>query len=156
MFRTLLFLCLLFLSVQPAWGSPSLNLIEDWEKQAVAIQDRALALTLPDPHSGERPASPAEVREKLAGCQAEIDRLLNMAWREVSGNMKAADEKLAKLLLDDQRAWLKFAESFCEKAQDHFGAGGTMYLTRAMYAKLNLWAERISYLNLINRSLTFE
>lgn len=156
MFRTILSVCLLFVLVLPAWGKSTSNPLPDYEKQALTIWERAATLEeTPSPSTGLA-RSPAEIREELAQYQAEVDVLLNKAWREVSANMKKADATLAGLLLSEQRAWLKFAESFCDKAQDHFGEGGTMYLTIAMYAKLNLWVERISYFRIINRQLVVE
>lgn len=87
---------------------------------------------------------------------AKVDILLNEAYKETMRNMKDKNPQLAELLLKDQRAWLKFVESFCEQAQDGFGEGGTMYINMALAAKLRFFVERISYLRIINRNIVGE
>ncbi len=121
----------------------------EYERQALAIREKAYALD-------EGTLSPVEVREALETFQKQVDVLLNKAYRDVLLNLKKTDPQLATLFQNEQRAWLKFVESFCSKAQEHFGEGGTMYLTSAMYTKLNFWVEQISWFRIINRSLVFE
>lgn len=143
--RTLLFLCLLCIFATSAWGNP----LPQYEQQARDIWQQAESL---DPSV----LDPVQLRSSLDAYQEQADALLNKAYRAVLTNLQQADANLASLFQQEQRAWLKFTENFCLKAQDNFGDGGTMYLTMAAYTKLRLWVERISWFRILNRSLALE
>lgn len=140
-----LLLLLLFSSTAFAEERHSLS---EMEKKAVALMEDTFKA------SEEAKISMGRVgaMEVLENGLAEIDILLNAAYRETMRNLKNRDPHLAELLLKDQRAWLKFVESFCDRVQSGFGEGGTMYINMGLAAKLRFFVQRIGYLRAINRN----
>ncbi len=141
---TVFLLLLLFSSAAFAEERHSLS---EMEKKAVALMKDTFKAS----EEAEISMGRAGAMEVLENGLAEADLLLNAAYRETMRNLKNRDPHLAELLLKDQRAWLRFVESFCERAQSGFGEGGTMYINMGLAAKLRFFVQRIGYLRVINR-----
>ena len=118
---TVFLLLLLFSSAAFAEERHSLS---EMEKKAVALMKDTFKAS----EEAEISMGRAGAMEVLENGLAEADLLLNAAYRETMRNLKNRDPHLAELLLKDQRAWLRFVESFCERAQSGFNEGGTMYI----------------------------
>lgn len=142
---TVFLLLLLFSSAAFAEERHSLS---EMEKKAVALMKDTFKAS----EEVEISMGRAGAMEVLENGLAEADVLLNAAYRETMRNLKNRDPHLAELLLKDQRAWLRFVESFCERAQSGFGEGGTMYINMGLAAKLRFFVQRIGYLRVINRN----
>lgn len=140
---TVFLLLLLFSSAAFAEERHSLS---EMEKKAVALMKDTFKAS----EEAEISMGRAGAMEVLENGLAEADVLLNAAYRETMRNLKNRDPHLAELLLKDQRAWLRFVESFCERAQSGFGEGGTMYINMGLAAKLRFFVQRIGYLHVIN------
>ncbi|MBR3881058.1 MAG: DUF1311 domain-containing protein [Mailhella sp.] len=93
--------------------------------------------------------TPAELTQILDQYYKKLDTLLNQTWKETRSYLKNADPQLFEQLLADQRAWLKFAESFGTAVYGGFGSGGSMYRSMGIEASMSLWAQRIKYLDTI-------
>lgn len=142
---TVFLLLLLFSSAAFAEERHSLS---EMEKKAVALMKDTFKAS----EEAEISMGRAGAMEVLENGLAEADLLLNAAYRETMRNLKNRDPHLAELLLKDQRAWLKFVESFCDCVQSGFGEGGTMYINMGLAAKLRFFVQRIGYLHVINRN----
>ncbi len=81
----------------------------------------------------------------LTICHADVDELLNKAYKETLAKLKEKAPKLVKKFQTDQRAWIDFVESFEDEASTNFGGGGTMYEHMAIDGKIILWIQRIAY-----------
>ena len=79
----------------------------------------------------------------------EMHRFRTLAQDLLTAYLKNADPALFEQLLADQRAWLKFADSFSTAVYTGFGSGGSMYRSMGMDAKMSLWAQRIKYLDTV-------
>ena len=145
--RVLFFFLALSLLLPAAAGADD-NPLPGYESQSRAIQKECFA--------GWEVLSPMEARERLEKGLAEVDRLLNAAYKETMKNCRAKEPALEKLLRQDQRAWLKFVSEYVQEAALGFGEGGTVYLNMASSLKLSLWTERIAYLRIVNRGLAEE
>ncbi len=141
-----LFLALSLLLPAAAWAGD--NPLPGYESQARAIQKECFA--------GLETLAPVDARGRLEKSIAEVDRLLNAAYKETMKNCRAKEPALEKLLRQDQRAWLKFVSEYVQEASWGFGEGGTVYLNMASSLKLSLWTERIAYLRIVNRGLAEE
>lgn len=128
------------------------NPLPKMEKEAISLMEKTFEASEEAEITSGRAAGMAALEEGFE----KIDTLLNAAYKETMRNVKDKDLQLAELLLKDQRAWLKFVESFCDQAQSGFGEGGTMYINMALSAKLHFFTQRISYLRIINRSTVGE
>ena len=93
--------------------------------------------------------TPMELTGILDRSFQKLDKLLNETWKETRRFLNNADPELFDQLLADQRAWLKFAESFSSAVYSGFGGGGSMYRSMGMDAKMSLWLQRIKYLDTV-------
>ena len=100
-------------------------------------------------YESDKYRTPTELTEILDKSFKKLDALLNKTWKETRRYLKNADPKLFDQLLADQRAWLKFAESFSTAVYTGFGGGGSMYRSMGMDAQMSLWAQRIKYLDTV-------
>ncbi|WP_458400972.1 lysozyme inhibitor LprI family protein [Mailhella sp.] len=138
------------LALSLCFAAPALPaLAEDapsYAEQADRIYDECVKKTY---GNSEKYLTPTELTEILDKYYKKLDKLLNETWKETRRFLKNADPALFEQLLADQRAWLKFADSFSTAVYTGFGSGGSMYRSMGMDAKMSLWAQRIKYLDTV-------
>ena len=122
---------------KPSYSEQADRIYQDCVKKAYGNSDKYL--------------TPTEQTEIIDKSYKELDKLLNVTWKETRRFLKNADPALFDQLLADQRAWLKFADNFSTAVYGGFGGGGSMYRSMGMDAQMELWVLRIKYLDTILR-----
>ncbi len=89
-------------------------------------------------------------------CHADVDELLNKAYKETLAKLKEKAPDLVKKFQTDQRAWIDFVESFQMEASTNFGGGGTMYKHISIDGKIILLIQRIAYFKQLSAQMSDE
>lgn len=138
----------LVLALSLCFAAPAVPALADapsYSEQAERILNEGFKAA----YEGGQYRTPTELTEILSKHFKKLDALLNKTWKETRRYLKDADPRLFDQLLAEQRAWLKFADSFCTGVYTGFGSGGSMYRSMAMDARMGLWAQRIKYLDTV-------
>ena len=137
------------LALSLCFAAPALPALAEDAPSYAEQAERILNEGFKQAYEGDQYRTPVELTEILSKHFKKLDALLNKTWKETRSYLKNADPALFEQLLADQRAWLKFADSFCTGVYTGFGSGGSMYRSMAMDARMGLWAQRIKYLDTV-------
>ena len=137
------------LALSLCFAAPALPALAEDAPSYAEQAERILNEGFKQAYEGDQYRTPVELTEILDKSFKKLDALLNKTWKETRSYLKNADQILFEQLLADQRAWLKFAESFSTAVYTGFGSGGSMYRSMGMDAKMSLWAQRIKYLDTV-------
>ncbi|MBQ3170530.1 MAG: DUF1311 domain-containing protein [Mailhella sp.] len=137
------------LALSLCFAAPALPALAEDAPSYAEQAERILNEGFKQAYESDTYRTPTELTEILDKSFKKLDALLNKTWKETRSYLKNADPALFEQLLADQRAWLKFADSFSTAVYTGFGSGGSMYRSMGMDAKMSLWAQRIKYLDTV-------
>ena len=81
-----------------------------------AVPSDALPVCFKDPDATQVQLNDCAYRQ-----YQEADRALNVQWRKTAEAARSADRATYPLLLNGQRAWLRYREETCRWVKDTFG-----------------------------------